>query len=99
MFVNNDNGNSDFLTRPVQLRHICLVEAAENTGVVPGDHLVLGQPETVAARPAVVLVPAVRAVEGVLGQDGAKEGQRDQISHLEARQSCSGQLSYLNTLL
>ena len=82
MFVNNDNGNSDFLTRPVQLRHICLVEAAEYTGVVPGDHLVLGQPETVAACPAVVLVPAVRTVESVLGQGGAEEGQEEQISHL-----------------
>ena len=87
------------LTRTVQLSHVGIVEAAENRGVVPGDHLVLGQPETAAARPAVVLVPAVRAVVGVLGQDGAEEGQRDQISHLEARQSCSGQLSYLNTLL
>ena len=71
-----------FLTRTVQLRHPGLVEAAENRGVVPGDHLVLGQPETVAACPAVVLVPAVRTVESVLGQGGAEEGQEEQISHL-----------------
>merc|ERR1712087_59850 len=56
-------------SRTVQLCHPGLVEAAENRGVVPGDHLVLGQPEAVAAGPPIVLVPAVRTVEGVLGQD------------------------------
>lgn len=75
------------------------MEAAENRGVVPGDHLVLGQPEAVAARSAIVLVPAVRAVVSLLGQHGAEEGQEEERSHLAGRQYCSEDTAYLNDLL
>ena len=75
------------------------MEVAEDSGVVPGDHFVLGQPEAVAARPAVILAPAVRAVERVLGQDGGEQSQNYQISHLAASQCCSVELSYLSNLL
>ena len=89
--------NFHFLTRTVQLRHPGLVEAAEDGGVVPGDHLVLGQPETVAAGPAVVLVPAVRTVERVLGQDGGQQGENNQISHLTGSLYCSVEHGLIST--
>ena len=55
------------LTWTVKLGHPGLVEAAEDVSVVPGDQLVLGQPEAAAASSALVETPAVWTVEGGLG--------------------------------
>ena len=73
-----------FPTRTIKLSRPGLMEAAEDISIVPGHHLVLRQPEAVAASPAIVEVPAVGAVEGLLCKDRAEKGQRHQVLHLQA---------------
>ena len=57
------------------------MEAAEDVSVVPGDQLVLGQPEAAAASPALVETPAVWAVERGLGQ-ATQQGEDNQVLHV-----------------
>ena len=67
-----------------------IVEGAQDVGVLPGD--ALGGPEQEAAAVAVTLVqlPPVRAVEGVLGHGGGKEGGQGNKGELHGAEE-SGQ--------
>ena len=65
----------------VQLGHPGVVGGAQQTGVVPGDPLGSVEPEASAAGPVLLQHPSVRAVVGVLGQDGADEGESQQVLH------------------
>ena len=55
------------------------MEGAQDVGVLPGDALGGPEQETAAVAMTLVQLPPVRAVEGVLGHSGGKEGgQGDQ---------------------
>ena len=70
----------------IQLRHPGSVGSAEHIRVVPVDGLVLADEEAPAAGPVLLLVPAVRAVVGLLGHHGVsqEEAESDQILHTRA---------------
>ena len=73
-------------TRVIQLRHPGSVGSAENVRVVPGDGLVLADEEAPAARPVLLLLPAVRAVVGLLGHHGVGQAKAEsnQVLHTRA---------------
>ena len=68
----------------IQLSHPGSMEGTENISIVPGDGLVLADEETSTARPVLLLLPAVRTVVGLLGQDGTQEGENHQVLHTQS---------------